>query len=273
MNAITKPQEALPATQDEAQSMMEMVLRAARDPSVDVSKMERLMQMAKDLRAEEAKTAYFGDLAQMQDELPSIQERGEIKIGNASQKYALWEDINKAIKPIMKQYGFAISFRTGIADNKITVTGVLSHRGGHSEETTIHLPSDTSGSKNAVQAVGSSTSYGKRYTAAALLNITTGGDDDDGEGDGGYHASPQAHAIHNSPTMSRNDDVDEGVKNWCDQQKALITSAVTVADVQGWEESRADALARLKRKALSAWSDLERFKKNRIGNINLAPRK
>jgi hypothetical protein len=44
---------------------------------------------------------------------------------------------------------------------------VLSHELGHSEETTMTLPLDTSGSKNNVQAVGSSTSYGKRYTATA----------------------------------------------------------------------------------------------------------
>jgi len=42
------------------------------------------------------------------------------------------------------------------------------------------LPLDNSGSKNAVQAVGSSVSYGKRYVMAALLNITTRGEDDDG---------------------------------------------------------------------------------------------
>lgn len=189
MNALAKveDQENLPGIPSQAPSMMELVLRAARDPAVDVSKMERLMQMAKDMRAEEAKTAYYADLAEMQDELPSIKERGEIKISEnkPGQKYALWEDINAAIKPIMKKHGFAISFRTGIAEGKITVTGVLSHRAGHSEYTTIHLPSDTSGSKNAVQAVGSSTSYGKRYTASALLNLTSGGEDDDGNGAGG----------------------------------------------------------------------------------------
>lgn len=200
MNAIAKVEEQnnLPGIPSQAPSMMEMVLRAARDPGVDVSKMERLMQMAKDMRAEEAKTAYYADLAEMQDELPSIKERGEIKIGpGPGQKYALWEDINTAIKPIMKRHGFAISFRTGIAEAKITVTGVLSHRGGHSEETTIHLPSDTSGSKNAVQAVGSSTSYGKRYTASALLNLTSGGEDDDGRaaGAGGFITDEQAEII------------------------------------------------------------------------------
>src|SRR6202043_3736939 len=62
----------------------------------------------------------------------------------------------------------------------IVVTGVLSHRDGHAEETTMLLPADISGGKNPLQAIGSSTSYGKRYTAGALLNITSRGEDDDG---------------------------------------------------------------------------------------------
>ena len=61
------------------------------------------------------------------------------------------------------------------------ITAILSHREGHSEETTLTLDADKSGSKNAVQAVGSSISYGQRYAAVALLNITTRGMDDDGE--------------------------------------------------------------------------------------------
>ena len=44
------------------------------------------------------------------------------------------------------------------------------------------MPVDTTGSKNGVQAVASSVSYGKRYTAGLLLNITTTGEDDDGNG-------------------------------------------------------------------------------------------
>ncbi len=80
----------------------------------------------------------------------------------------------------MAECGFALRFRVQRTDDQISVTGILSHRDGHNEETTLSLPSDGSGSKNAVQAVGSSTSYGKRYTAFALLNITSTGEDDDG---------------------------------------------------------------------------------------------
>lgn len=64
--------------------------------------------------------------------------------------------------------------------DRIEVTGVLSHREGHFEETMLSLPMDTTGSKNNVQAIGSSISYAKRYTAGALLNITSRGEDDDG---------------------------------------------------------------------------------------------
>lgn len=175
-----------PAAQDGgANSILAVIERATRDPSVDVDKMERLLGMYERVSARDAKAAYIAALANVQLDLPTITERGEIKIGSGpGQKYAKWEDINDAIKPILKQHGFALSFRTGAEDAKIKVTGVLSHIGGHSEETSIYLPSDTSGSKNAVQAVGSSTSYGKRYTTIALLNITSRGEDDDGHGAG-----------------------------------------------------------------------------------------
>lgn len=115
-----------------------------------------------------------------------------------STPYALWEDIDAAITPILAEYGFVLTFRSGVAqDGKITVTGVLGHEGGHTEETTITLPHDSSGSKNAVQAVGSSTSYGKRYTATMLLNIRTKGEDDDGMkgGDPGFITEEQAEKI------------------------------------------------------------------------------
>lgn len=172
MNAVVKPQET-PA--NEAVGLLPMIERAARDPNVDVDKMERLMSMMERVEQRHAEASFSADLAEMQDELPSIGERG-----NAAGRYtyALWEDINAAIKPVLKRHGFALSFRTDFSDG-ISVTGVLSHKGGHKIDTTIKLPADASGNKNAVQAVASSVSYGKRYTAGALLNLTSHGEDDD----------------------------------------------------------------------------------------------
>lgn len=174
MNAVVKQEHQIePAA--EATGLLPMIERAARDPDVNVDKMERLMAMMERVEQRHAEAAFAADLSEMQDELPSIGERG-----NASGRYtyALWEDINAAIKPVLKKYGFALSFRTDFSDG-ISVTGVLTHKSGHREETTIKLPADSSGNKNAVQAVASSVSYGKRYTAGALLNLTSHGEDDD----------------------------------------------------------------------------------------------
>ena len=159
----------------EETAMVSMFERMASDPNVDVDKLERLMQMQERAIARNAKASFDAAMSEMQPELPTVGERG-----NAAGRYtyALWEDINTAIKPVLMKYGFAITFRTDFT-NGITVVGVLSHRDGHREETSITLPSDTSGSKNAVQAVASSVSYGKRYTAGALLNLTSHGEDDD----------------------------------------------------------------------------------------------
>lgn len=178
---IDNPSTAV-APVDMADSLLSVIERAARDPSVDIDKMERLIEMQERVQARHAKIAYADALAELQPRLPVISERGKILNRNqeVQSTYAYWEDVNEAIRPILHDHGFSLSFKTGRAAQDITVTGILTHRLGHSEETTIQLPADSSGSKNAVQAVASSTSYGKRYTAFALLNITSKGEDDDG---------------------------------------------------------------------------------------------
>lgn len=115
----------------------------------------------------------------MQSDNPRIAERGAIVVnGQKRSDYATFEDINDVIKPIMQAHGFAITFKVETVPSGLSVAGILMNRAGHRESTTMLLPLDTSGSGNAVQAVGSSTSYGKRYVMSALLNITTRGEDD-----------------------------------------------------------------------------------------------
>jgi len=178
-----------PAHSDDT-AIVQFIERAASDPKVDVDKMERLLLMQERVMERRAKADFNAALAALQPKLPVIAERGAIRDRNKAiqSTYALWEDVNECIRPLLAEAGFSLSFRSGRDDaNRLTVTGVLSHAGGHSEEATLALPVDDSGSKNNVQGVGSSLSYGKRYTTFLLLNITTSGDDDDGKraGDAG----------------------------------------------------------------------------------------
>jgi hypothetical protein len=205
----TPPSVALTVS-SEATSLMAVISRAASDPATDVDKLERLLGMYERITERQAKASFAAALADMQPELPVIDERGRIEVREKDAKgqrtgavqqstsYALWEDINEAIKPALGRFGFALSFRIGSAeDGRIKVTGILSHRDGHQEETTMLLMHDSTGSKNAVQAMGSSVSYGKRYTALALLNITSRGQDDDGFSGGLIPLSqPQTDALN-----------------------------------------------------------------------------
>lgn len=162
-------------------SIIAVISRAAADPACDIDKLERLMAMHERMQARDAEAEFNAAMAAMQSDIPSIAERGAIVVnGQKRSDYATFEDINDVIKPIMQQHGFAISFKVENVASGLSVTGILMHRAGHRESTTMLLPLDTSGSKNAVQAVGSSTSYGKRYVMSALLNLTTRGEDDDG---------------------------------------------------------------------------------------------
>lgn len=171
--AVKTEQQAL--QQSESAAIMSVIERVAMSPDADINKLERMLDMQERVLDRNAKQAFTADLAAMQIELPRVIEHGE---GHNKAKYALLEDINDMLRPVLHKFGFAVTFRIKNESGLVWVTTVLSHRQGHSEETSIPLALDTSGSKNAVQAVGSSISYGKRYGICAMLNISTGDDVD-----------------------------------------------------------------------------------------------
>jgi hypothetical protein len=176
---------------DNTAKILDAIITAANS-DVDVTKFERLVVMKDHMEARAAKIAYDDALVQLQAELPEIERNSAIVIrkkdpktgdrtGPIEQKtpFAKWEDIMDVLRPILKRWNFSLSFRTDFAEaGRIKITAVLAHS-GHREETTMSLPHDASGSKNAVQAIGSTTSYGRRYAASMLLNIVTRGEDDD----------------------------------------------------------------------------------------------
>jgi hypothetical protein len=176
-NEITVVRKALPtAAASEAAALISMIERASQNPEIDMDRVERMYAMYERAAARNARAAYDAALAIMQPQLPIVEKRGK---GHNKVAYALWEDIAEAIAKVTAEHGFSLTFRVKKADNIVAVTAILAHKEGHREETTLDLPVDTSGNKNAVQAIGSSTSYGKRYTAGLLLNIITKGEDDD----------------------------------------------------------------------------------------------
>jgi hypothetical protein len=77
----------------------------------------------------------------------------------------------------------------------------------------------------------------------------------------------QAAAIHGSPTMRQDPDVQDGMENFVAQQKVHLTNCETQEDVQTWVELREGELKKLKKHSLPMWNDLRAFKETRITEI------
>lgn len=170
--------------------LLAAIKSAGKDPNVAPEKLDSLIALYERVDAREAKKAYMAALAVMRLELPVLSQRGTLLTeDNEEVGYALWEDICDDILPVITGHGFTLAFRSGPQlHGKISVIGVLAHREGHEELFEASLPPDPTGGKNPLQAIGSATSYAKRYAATALLNLTSRGEDDGGLSGGGEPA-------------------------------------------------------------------------------------
>ena len=174
---------------DQDTNMLSTISRLALSPSCDMDKLERLISLQERMEAKLALEAFNASFAQMQCEMPSVEKRTENT--HTKKKYADLDDINDKVRPVMAKHGFGVSFKIQTHEKFVTVTGILMHRNGHREETSMDLPRDDGAGRSIVQAVGSTTTYGKRYVMCALLNITSGDDNDnDGYRDKSQEAAP-----------------------------------------------------------------------------------
>lgn len=172
-------QQSVSIQQGQEVSMLNTISRLALDPRCDMEKLERLMALQERMEAKTALEAFNASFAEMQCAMPSVEKRTQNS--HTKKMYADLDDINYAVRPIMAQFGFGVSFKIVNQAHGVSITGILMHKGGHREETTMLLPLDKGAQRSAVQEVGSTTTYGKRYVMCALLNITSG-DDNDNDG-------------------------------------------------------------------------------------------
>jgi hypothetical protein len=153
-----------------------MFERLAADNNVSVDKLERLVDLHERVLRQQAEAAFNADFALMLPKIPTIIERAYTD----KTSYAPLEDIVEPIRPILSEFGFSLSFKTEWPGAKaVKVIGILTHKNGHSRTSEFMAQADNTGSKNEIQALGSSVSYGKRYTTKDLLCIVTRGEDDD----------------------------------------------------------------------------------------------
>ena len=171
----------VPVVQEHS-SLLPAIIQVARDPGLDVTKLEALMRMQFDLEKRQAEREFIECFSRLSGTLPRVKKEGVIDLGGKGKiPFARWEDIDKVIRPLLSAEGFTLSFDTQTTPSGTIIIAHLMHRSGHTRTTsTPPLPLDTGPGRNQIQAMGSTISYGKRYAAEMALNIVREGEDDDG---------------------------------------------------------------------------------------------
>jgi len=213
----------------ETSAVLRMIERVATDPNADINKLEKMLDMQERVLNRNSQQAFSADMAMMQSELPRVIKSRD---GHNS-KYAPLEDINDAIRPVLQKYGFAVTFGIEQQEKGINIITHLSHREGHRETTSILLAADTSGSKNGVQAVGSSISYGKRYGICAILNISTGDDVD-----GALPTPNEPDVTDWLSSISASSNLEELKKTYMDAYKENSTYKGSVQKINAAKDAR-----------------------------------
>lgn len=155
---------------------LSLMKQALSNPNMDMGVMREMLNMQKDVMAQQAIIDFNNDFSLMSKEIPVIAHTKK----SYSTTYTPLEDIVNIIRPITSKYGFSISFNNEqLEKGFVTVTCQLRHRKGYMIENALTLPTEavTKG-MNSMQAIGGAISYGKRYTLCGILNIATTADDD-----------------------------------------------------------------------------------------------
>lgn len=219
-----EPVEAMPATT--ALTPMAMLSQAvARGAGLEM--ISKLMDLQERVERGQARRDFDEAIAAAKAEIKPVARN---KTGHNDKRYADFAAYAREIDPVLAKFGLHYRFRTH-QDDRVHVTCVLSHRGGHNEENTLSGPPDGSGGKNAIQSIGSTLTYLQRYTLTQALGLAAS-DDDDGRRAEAVQVSGAAEAAIN------------GV-NQCETLKALQDwREANDPQVQKLDRNDADAVVR-----------------------------
>lgn len=165
-----------------AQAFGAFLMDALRDPEISADKLQIMLQMRREVLADQAREAYQEHFAAFSAEMPTVERDGMVELGEGKGRYPFttYEQMDKILRPLLVKHGFSLQFWSTDAENKdwIIVHGALIGWGWQ-RESVYPVPPDVGRGRNALQARGSAQSYAKRYIADLLCNIVRKGIDDD----------------------------------------------------------------------------------------------
>lgn len=259
---VAVPPPPVPAAQPT--TMLDIIDRASRDPSVDIDKLERLIGMKERMEANAARVEYDRAMAAAQEEMQPI--RANMENPQTRSEYADYAALDRAIRPIYARHGFSLSFGTGdgAPDNHVRVVCTVAAH-GHREHPHLDMPADGKGARGndvmtRTHATGAAITYGKRYLLGMIFNLAVTRDDD-GNGAGGFagDADVESLAPKDAPRDANGKllstysaETARKAKDLADRCIQSLNLSNNAADIQAWRKW-GDEVPKGKRKSPLQW--------------------
>lgn len=161
---------------------VESFIGKAIEKGAPLETLEKLLAMRKDLKAEQSREAFVLAMADFQSNCPVIEKTKKVMNKDGSTlryKYAPIDAIVEQIKKHLADQGLAYTWTVKNETAKITAICKVTHKLGHSEESSFEIPIDSEGYMTAPQKVASALTFAKRYSLCNILGISTGDEDTD----------------------------------------------------------------------------------------------
>lgn len=185
MNELAKTDNKEMAIHNDSATLMQAIVSMSANAEVDVGKMERLWEMKERIDAKNAEIDFNAAMVAAQTAMKRVS--ADAANPQTRSRYASYAALDKALRPIYTDNGFALSFDTGDAPQElyVRVKCYLSHKSGHSRTYHVDMPADGKGAKGGdvmtkTHAAGAAMSYGMRYLLKMIFNVAVGEDDIDG---------------------------------------------------------------------------------------------
>lgn len=188
----------MPTVASAPESLLAVIAKAASDPSVDIEKMDRLLQMQERMEMRTAEAEFNEAMTAAQVEMGRIKPNKDNS--QTKSRYADYASLDKVLRPIYTSHGFALSFNTVPAPaDMVSVVAIVS-RGKYSRTYQADMPADGKGAKGndvmtKTHATGAAMTYGMRYLLKMIFNVAVGDDDTDGNMPGATITQDQADEL------------------------------------------------------------------------------
>jgi hypothetical protein len=240
---IVVQQRDIARTEQPAVTPMALVQMAVQQ-GADIDKLTKLLDLQLRWSAEEARKAFIVALNEFKADAPQIIKTKEVSFGGAGKtayKHALAGVASEVIGEALARHGLSHRWDVVQADGKIKVTCILTHAQGHSERVSLEATPDTSGSKNSIQASGSTVSYLQRYSLFAATGLVPKDADDDAQ-QGAEHKMPESQRADFDAAIEALDDLPGWTALWA----KILECSTAVGDIEAHEYLRTLMAARRK---------------------------